>query len=46
MKNSSYFIYKSGIDRTTVSVLASYCDIIVDENPNETKSAENYAGAI
>jgi hypothetical protein len=46
MKNSSYFIYKSGIDRTTVSVLASYCDIIVDEDPNETKSAENYAGAI
>jgi len=42
MKTSSYFIFKTGVDKTSVSALSSYCDMILesdeDDNQNVTFS--------
>jgi hypothetical protein len=46
MKTSSYFIYKNGLDRTSVSTLASYCDMVLDEDPQESIPGNSYTGAI
>lgn len=45
MKTSSYFIYKSDVDKNTVSTLASYCDMILD-NSDDVQPGTSYAGAI
>lgn len=35
MKTSTYFIYKSNPDKTGVSTLASYCDMILDTSTDD-----------
>ena len=44
MKTSSYFIYKSDVDKNVVSTLASYCDMILDSTDEDTK--ESYSSAL
>jgi hypothetical protein len=38
MKTSSYFIYKSGLDKTLVSTLSSYCDMILESDDDDNQS--------
>lgn len=45
MKTSGYFIVKNGIDRTSVSTLANYCDMILDGDV-DVQTGPSYAGAI
>lgn len=45
MKTSGYFIVKNGLDRTSTSVLANYCDMILDGDVDLPKGPL-YSGAI
>jgi hypothetical protein len=45
MKTSGYFIVKNGLDRTTASVLANYCDLILDGDV-DVQTGPSYIGAI
>lgn len=44
MKTSSYFIYKSDVDKNVVSTLASYCDMILDST--DDINPESYSSAL
>ncbi len=46
MKTSGYFIYKSGIDKTTTSLLATYCDMILEGDDDISLNADGYNSAI
>jgi len=45
MKTSGYFIVKNGLDRTSVSTLANYCDMVLDGDA-DIPTGPSYAGAI
>jgi hypothetical protein len=45
MKTSGYFIVKNGLDRTSASTLATYCDMILDGDV-DVQTGPSYAGAI
>ena len=45
MKTSGYFIVKNGLDRTSVSALANYCDVILDGD-DDIQTGPSYVGAI
>lgn len=46
MKTSGYFIVKNGLDRTQASVLANYCDLVLDEKDEDSKPKSSYVNAI
>lgn len=45
MKTSGYFIVKNGLDRTSSSVLANYCDMVLDGDV-DLPTGPLYSGAI
>jgi hypothetical protein len=45
MKTSGYFIVKNGLDRTSSSVLANYCDMVLDGDI-DLPTGPLYSGAI